>query len=188
MNDVKLYDWVYSESPGIWRVYRIIKEAKRFRFNRQERQKISKQPLIFVKRLVDRSWNAAYSNEMATDTFVRALPETDRQRLDEWMRKNPDLVKNFEAFNPAPINLAVNLPLYVPDQCEKEPLRLLIGEVFADIAEGLTNDTILERIGAGGLAGYAPKNVRNATLRFISKDHEVRDNEYVFREVQLVVA
>jgi hypothetical protein len=188
MGDVKLNDWVYSESPGIWRVYRVIRDVRRFRFNRQERQKISKQPLIFVKRLVDRSWNAAYSNEVATETFARALSESDRQRLDEWIRKNPDLVKSFEAFDTAPMNLAVNLALYVPDQCEKEHLQRLIGEVFADIAEGLTNDTIRERIAAGDLAGYTPRNVRNATLQFISKDHEVRNNEYVFREVQLLMA
>lgn len=186
MTALSVNDWVYSESSGVWRVYRIIKDVRRFRFSRQERQKINKHPLLFVKRLVDRAWSAAFCNEMATDTFVRVLSEEDRQHLDEWIVKNPEVIKRFDAFLPAPIDLVVNLALYLPQSSEKDRVKRLVGEVFAGIENGLTNDTILQRLASSEFAAYAPKSIRNATLQFVSKDHEHQNGEYIFREVRLV--
>ncbi|GEM_PF-2917250 len=188
MKDVRVGDWVYSDSPGIWRVFRILESTQRLRFNLQERKRVDRRRLIFSKRLVDESWKPAFSAELATAEFVRALSNDDRRRLEEFIAGNPQTLQEFDAFQPKGIDHAMDLPLNVPTCVGKEGIHRLIYDVFADISEvGLTNDEILQRIAASELAGYAPKTMRNATMRFLCRDHELRSNVYVFREVQLLM-
>jgi len=184
---VNVDDWVYSISPGIWRVYRVIHDVQKLRFGQQERQQTDRRRLIFSKRLVDESWKPAFGNELAVAEFVRVPSDEDRQRLEDFIAKNPKIIHEFEAFRPKALDHAMDLPLNVPASTGKEAVQRLIHNVFPDIGDGLTNDGILQRIAKSELAHYAPKTVRNATLRFICKDHELRDNGYMFREVQLLM-
>jgi hypothetical protein len=183
-----LGDWISSYSSGIWRVYRVIHDAQKLRFSLQERQRVDRRRLVFSKRLVDEMWKPTFSNELSSSELVSALTDDNKRRLEEFIVKNPQTLREFEAFQPKPIDQAMDLPLNVPTSIGKEDIQHLIRDVFAGIGEGLTNDAILQRLAASELARYAPKTIRNATLRFVCKDHELHDNEYVFREVQLLMA
>jgi hypothetical protein len=181
-------DWVYSDSPGIWQVYRVITGVEKIRGSLLERKRSRRGGFVFSKRLLDGTWKPAFRNEVASADLIRPLSSDDRQRLDEFLANNSQVKQQFEAFKPTAIDLRLNLSLDIPASVAKEPVLQLIQEVFADIADGLTNDKILERMAATTLAGFAPKTIRNATLQFVCKDHELHDNEYVFREVQLLMA
>lgn len=144
--------------------------------------------LVFSKRFLDASWTPAFRNELAVAEFVHALSDDSRSRLEQYIVQNPQAVREFEAFRPKAIDFAMDLPLNVPGSVSKEDVEGVMHNTFADIGEGLTNDAVLRRIAESDLAGLAPKTIRNATLRFVCQDHELRDGEYVFREVQLLMA
>jgi hypothetical protein len=156
------------------------------RANLQERKRVERGRYVFSKRFVDEAWKPAFTNEVASADLVRPITEDDRRRLDELAVANRRVLQEFEAYQPKGIDLVRNLPLNVPTSVGREGVQRLIPDVFTGIgSRGLTNDEILERIAASELARYAPKTIRNATLRFLCKDHETRDNEYVFREVEV---
>ena len=181
-------NWIHSDSPGIWRIYRVIHNTKKLRFSPQERQRFDRRWLIFSKRLLDASWKPSFTNEMVNAEFVRPLSEADTQRLESFIAKNPQAVREFEAFKPAPIDMVMNHSLDIPSVEAKDQVRHLLRSVFNDIEErGLTGEEILKRIFNGPLAAYIPKEFDNATLRFFSRDHELRNDEYVFRSVELTM-
>lgn len=143
--------------------------------------------LVFSKRLVDKSWKLAFRNEVADADLVHKLSEDDRARLEDLIARTPNLMREFEASLPPPIDHAMDLALFLPDTVQFGHVQEIISREFADIAEnGLTNDCILERIAGSELAAFAPLSIRNARIRFTCKDYELRDNAYVFREVRLI--
>lgn len=181
-------DWVYSDSPGIWRVVRVVQDIQKLRFSLQDRKRVDRRRLVFCKRIVDESWRPAVSVEVASDAFVHPLSGDDRRRLGEYVAANPQVLNDFEAFEPTMLDHAMDLPLNVPASVGRQGIQRLIEEVFAGIKDGgVTNDEILQRIAQSDLERYAARTIRNATLRFLSKEHEIRNNEYVFREVQLLM-
>lgn len=181
-------DWVYSESPGIWRVERILQDIQKLRFSLQDRKRVDRRRLVLCKRIVDESWRPTFSAEVVSDAFVHPLPGDDLRRLDEYVASNQQVLKEFEAFEPTMNDHVMDLPLNVPASVGRQGIQRLIEEVFAGIADGgVTNDEILQRIAQSDLERYATRTIRNATMRFFSKGHEIRHNEYVFREVQLLM-
>jgi len=54
-------DWVYSDSPGIWRVFRVVQGVQKLRFSLQKRKRIDRTQIIFCKRFVDESWKSAFT-------------------------------------------------------------------------------------------------------------------------------
>lgn len=185
---VDIGDWVYSDSPGIWRVIRVVQDVQKLRFTLEERKRMDRKRLIFCKRIVDQSWKPAFTTELASDSFVHPLSNDDQRRLDEFITANPQTLEEFEAFQPKGIDRAMDLPLNVPITVGRQDVQRLIQDVFAGIGDqGFTNDEILQRLTMSELAHYAPRTIRNATLRFLCKNHELRNNEYVFKEVQLIM-
>ncbi len=185
---INVGDWVYSDSPGIWQVYRILEEAERMRSSLQERKRVRRDRLVFSKRFVDEGWKPAFANEVASSDLLRPLSDDDRRYLEEFIARNPQTLQEFKSHQPKGIDLVRNLPLNVPTSVKGNEIQRLAHDVFSDIGEnGLTNDDILQRIATSELVRYTPKTIRNATLQFICKDHELRGNEYVFREAQVIM-
>lgn len=185
---INVSDWINSDSLGIWQVYRVIQGMQTPRANLQERHRIDRRQLVFSKRIVDGSWQPAFSNELASAELVRVLSSDDRRRLDEYVEKNPQTLQEFEGFQPKPIDLRMNLRLNIPSLAGTESVQRLIIDVFAGIGDGLTNDAILQRMAASELARYdATMTISNATLQFTCIDHEHQNKDYVFRKVQLLM-
>ena len=184
---IEVGEWVCSGSAGIWQVYRVIDGVEKLRSSLRDRKRPSRDRLVFSKRLVDAAWKRAFSNEVASADLVRVLSSEDRHRLKDFLTKNPETMREFEEFQPSAIDLIRNLTLNVPASAGKEYIERLIQDLFVGINEGMTNDEILQRIASSQLAVYIGKYPINATLQLRCKDHELRINEYVFRDVQLLM-
>jgi len=181
-------DWVKSYTPGIWQVFRVIQNEPRLRYSLNERKRGNRRPVIFCKRLVDECWKASFTGEICDPAVVQVLSSVDRARLDDFLSKNPDILDKFSVYEPRDLDSAMDLLLIVPDSIGKNGIQSIANEVFADIEEeGLSNDEILERIDTSQLRDYVSPRVINAILRFLCKEHEIRDGEYVFRKVQVIM-
>ena len=119
--------------------------------------------------------------------LVRPLSEEDRRRLDEFIIENPQTLQEFEAFQPKEVDSAMDLRLDVPASTGKDGIQRLINDAFARIEAGLTNDEVSQRLDSSPLAPYVTVMSGNATVRFLCKNHELRNNEYIFREIQLIM-
>lgn len=184
MPPIDIGDWVYSDSPGIWRVYRVVQGVHRPRFSLQERKRINRTRIIFCKRFVDKSWKPAFIAELPI--FVHPLSDDDREHLEQFIAENPRILQDFEAFQPEQLDFVLNWPLNVPDSVGRDDIHRLVHDVFTGIGEhGLTNEEILQRITVSQLAQYVSSGMSNATLQFLCKDHELRDNEYVYRDAKV---
>ena len=181
-------DWVHSYSPGVWQIFRILEGVQKTRFTLNERKKMHRQPIIFCKRFLDDSWSPSFTAETCDPAVVQPLSGDERAKVEEFITKNPDVASQFYAYEPRDLDCAMGLMLSLPPGVGKADLESMVKEAFADIGEkGLTNDEVLQRLAASSLGGYVSQRMINATLRFICKDHELRGNEYVFREAQVIM-
>lgn len=183
---INVGDWVNSDAPGIWQVTRVIEGVQKLRFKSEDRKRIERQRRVFCHRLVDESWKPAFRAEMCSGSFLQPLSDDDSNRVDRFLAENPEVLERFKAFVPESIDLAMDLRLDIQPPVSRESIEDTAKQVFVGIEDGLTNDEILQRIESGELARYVTELGGNAILRFLSKNHEVVDNEYVFRRVQLL--
>lgn len=185
---INIGDWVYSYSPGIWRVYRVLQGVQEVRFKLEEPKRTSRSRFVFSKRLVDGAWKPSFIAETASADVVSPLSDDDRRRLEAFIATNPQILQEFEAFEPEEIDFVLNLRLNIPVSFGRDRLQRLIDGAFAGIGNhGSTNDEILQLLAASELARHVSTGMSNATLQFLCKGHEVRNNEYVFREARLIM-
>lgn len=97
-----------------------------------------------------------------------------------------------EAFNEkrvkCDLDFALNLRMDVSDAIGRNGVLRLVHDAFAGIEDtGMTNDEILQQIALSPLADCIASGMSNATLQFLCRDHELRDNEYVFREAEVIM-
>lgn len=183
---VNVGDWVHSDSPGIWRVYRVIENVQRMRFDLQDRKRVDRNRYVFSKRFLDVSWKPAFAAEVANGEIVQPLSAEQKRRLVRFIEENPRAFAEFEAFDPRDINTVMNLRLDIPLSVGKQRLQELVADVFFGIErKGLTNAEVLERIANSELAGYRTRTVSNAMLQFVSIGHEIRGGEFVFHRAQV---
>ncbi len=183
--DVNVGDWIYSDSPGIWKIYRIIEGVQKFRYDMAHPKRLDRTQTVFSKRLVDGSWRPSFKTEYSDGGFIRELSSEDQMRLNEFIANNPQVMKEFNEYQPEQIGFALNYSLYVP-QAFIEHIHKLVEDTFADIEIlGLSNEDILQRIGKTELADWVSKGFSNMCLQFYCRDHEIRDNEYILREVKV---
>lgn len=179
-------DWIHSYSPGIWQVFRIIEGVQKARFRLDERKQTRRQPIIFCRRLLDASWSPSFAGETCDPAVVHPLTDDERAKLDDFISKNPDVADQFFAYEPRNLDCALGLTLSLPEGIGKADLENLVRQAFGDLSDrGLTNDEILHRLAASPIAAWVSQRMINATLRLICKNHELRENEYVFREAQV---
>ena len=180
-------EWVGSASPGLWKVVRVLKGFKKLRFDLSESVRADRRQLVLCKRLLNEDWRPAYLAEFVNGDFIRPLSTADRVRLRQFIADNPLVMKEFDEWEPKTKDFAMDLPLEVPVTVTKEAVRRLASSVFSDISiQGFTNDQILTRIAASDLSRFSTRGARNATLRFLSNEHELRNNEFVFRKCEVL--
>jgi hypothetical protein len=186
-NDTQLSagDWVESYSPGVWQVVRVLQDFFELRFHPDEPKRVSRRRLVLSKRLVDDKWRKAFKAEMAEAAVVHPLGDDQRARLAEYAKASPETLAEFEAFHPEMPDHIASLRLNVPQPVEVEGLRSAVTQVFTGIEEGLTNDEVLDRLTRSPLAGHLSDGLSNVTVRFLCRQHEVRDGQFVFRAVDV---
>jgi hypothetical protein len=180
MHNMNIGDWVYSCSPGVWRVYRIVAGFHELRYSLDEPKKLSKRVIVFSNRLVDVAWKPAFRSEFCEAALVRPLSAEDRGRVADLLLANPRLRLAFDTYEPRPVPLIVNLAMNVPDRARLQDFceTVLKGEM----PDGIPLDRVLQLLTEAGLVERIGKTPFNATLQLVCRDHEVRSNEFILRD------
>jgi hypothetical protein len=177
-------DWVYSNSPGIWQIYRVLPIVNEMRFSLSDRRKKSKRVLIFSRRLVDASWNQSFKTECCEQTLVSTISAADNGSLVHLLQNDARLRESFENYAPESLDLMGNLTMRVP---KIELLESFCSEkLLPPMRDGLAMDDILRIMEEAGMDLYANKLPINATLQVGCRDHEMRDGEFVFRTCRTI--
>lgn len=178
-------DWVESYSPGVWQVIHVLEGFLELRFHPDEPKRVSRRRLVFSKRLVDDKWRKAFTAEMAEAAVVHPLGDGERSRLAEYANANLETLAAFEALQPEMPDHITSLRLNVPQPVEVEGFRRAVTQAFTGIEQGLTNDEVLDRLARSPLVAYLSAGLSNVTIRFLCRQHEVRDGQFVFRAVDV---
>ena len=176
-------DWIHSYSPGVWQVFRIVRDVYEFGYSLSSRKKLSKRVLVFSKCLADANWTPSFRIESCADSFVAPLAQQERNRVEKMLASNEDFRAEFEKFY-KPESLIVNLTMNLENRAPLE--RLCQGKLAAEIVNGIPLDRVLELLGVAGLADRIGKMPINTTLQLVCCDHEIRDKEFVFRECRVL--
>ena len=97
---INVGDWVYSDSPGIWQVYRIIEGAEKPRSNLVERKRTRLDRFVYSKRMLDKSWKPSFRNEAVSADLIRPLSGDDKRHLEEFLANNPQAVRDLRHLYP----------------------------------------------------------------------------------------
>jgi hypothetical protein len=177
-------DWIKSDTPGIWRVYRVIPVMREMRYSLSARQKKSRRVLVFFKRMIDANGVRAFATKCCEQSLVSPLSEIDREKLDLAISEDPDLLSAFERYVPRRIDLIVNVAMQVPKMAE---LESFCSSVLAPaLAAGMSMEQVLQMMKDAELECYVGKYPINATLQMVCSDHEVREGEFVLRACRVL--
>ena len=134
------------------------------------------------KRLVDEGWKKAFKAEACDGSCVQPLSAIDRDRVQEYLTSNTSVLAEFEAFEPGELNFVMELRFNVVPPKDIESFQALASQTFAGIeVNGSTNTEILQRIASSPLVALQSEGLSNVTLRFLCRNYELREGEFVFR-------
>jgi hypothetical protein len=176
--------WVRSYSPGVWQVYRVLRGFNELRYSLADPKERSKSVFVFSKRLVTEKWQRSFRSESCDSSFVKPLAARDLRRVEALLRDESSLASAFDAYQPAPIDLIVNLSMNVPDRSQLQ--SFCEDDLRSRLQVGLDHDRILALLQEAGLAAFVGKMPINATLQLTCRDHEIRDSEFVFRDCSVL--
>ena len=182
---VQVGDWVQSYSPGIWQVVRVLAGFWELRYHLRDRKRRSRRTVVFVKRIVDARWQKAFMAESCDIAHVRRLADPHREQLRNLLASDPGMLTEFDAYPLADLDFLMALTLKLPESQALEQFESSVLCAFDDIRCGLTNDEVLERLESSGVSSYVSHVGGNAMIRFVCENHELRDDQFVFRSVGL---
>jgi hypothetical protein len=181
---IAIGDWVNSYSPGIWRVYRILRVAHQMRFSLSDRRKKSRRATVFSRRIVDANWRPAFKTECCEESSVRPLSSDDKERLEDLLHANAELKDAFDHYAPEPQPFIVNLSMSIPDINQ---LEWFCERTLAEaMVSGVSTEEVLELLKAAQLNRFLGRFPINATLQMVCRDHEVRDGEFILRDSRVL--
>lgn len=173
--------WVHSYSPGIWQVYRIVRGFFELRYSLEEPRRVSKRVLVQAKRLFDEGWKPAFAAESCDAGFISPLTEEEKSCLLQRCKEDDEICKAFQHYTPPPQDFLCNIG--VKGEAGFQKLVGRLRTAFRDIENGITNTDLLRRLAD---AGIEQTPLTGLTLQFRCRDHELRDNEFVFRSVEVL--
>ena len=177
-------DWVNTYYFGIWQVYRVLPIKYEMRFALSDRRQRSKRVLVFSRRLVNARWQRAFRTACCELGLVTPLSPDDRSRLDRLLEKDQGLRTAFDHYSPKPVPLIVNLSMGIPDRSELE--AFCETTLRPAMAAGLFMEDVLPLLDAADLTQFLQKYPIRATLQMVSREHEVRDDEFVLRDPRVL--
>ena len=176
--------WVRSYSPGVWQIYRVLRGFNELRYSLADRKVRSRQVFIFSKRLLSQKWKRAFGSGCCDSFYVKPLSASDMKRLERLLLADPGLASAFDDYEPAPVDLIVNLSMNVPDRSQL--LSFCEDVLRSRLRVGLDHDRILALLQDAGLAAFIGKMPINATLQLTCRDHEIGDGEFIFRDCKVL--
>jgi len=180
--EIKVGDWVKSYSQGIWRAERKIENFYETRRSSNEPRTKSNRIIIISKRLVNDKWKTSFSVESCSLGFIQALSFEEQNTLNEFIRNNEKIMKDFEKFNKS-LDLVLSFSFSIDDHI-KTDFESYVNQLFSNkVEKGLTSDEIIEIIEKSKLNKYANKNPRNKTIQFISVNQEIEDSEFIYKNI-----
>lgn len=182
---IKVGDWVRTYSPGIWQVTRQVPEHYEPRYSLDAPQKLAEEPLLVLKRVVGDKWKQALAMETASASAVRPLSKADTAKLQKLLKQDSNLAAAFESFT-QPLDLVLNLSFSLPKKSDFRAFKTEFEMAFAGpLQQGLTGDEILQVIMQSNYAGNFNDIPRSATLQFACNDLEVRQEHFIYRQLQV---
>jgi hypothetical protein len=176
--------WVRSYSPGVWQIYRVLRGFYALRYSLAERKVRSRQVFVFSKRLLSQKWKRAFGSGSCDSSYVKPLSASDMKRLDRLLLADPGLASAFDDYEPAPVDLIVNLSMGVP---QRSRLRSFCNNVLqSKLRRGIDHDQILRHLEQADLAQVIGKMPITATLQLTSRDHETCNREFIFRDCRVL--
>ena len=176
--------WVRSYSPGVWQIYRVLRGFNELRYSLADRKVRSRRVLVFSKRLLSQKWKRAFGGGSCDSSYVKPLSAADLKRLDQLLSASPGLASAFDDYEPAPIDLIVNLSMGIP---QRSRLRWFCKSVLqSKLRRGLAHDQILGLLEQANLAQFIGQMPISATLQLTSRNHETCDGEFIFRDCKVL--
>jgi hypothetical protein len=177
-------DWIYSCSKGIWQVSRLLRGFNEFQYDLNAPPVKSRKVFVFSKRLANSAWKRSFDTEVCEASLTKPLSAADAKRVKELFAANPGLKAAFDAYDPKPISLNMNLAMHLPNRTRLE--GLCTSQLRPALASGLALPRILDLLESAGLFAAIGKFPINTTLQLVCENHELRDGDFVFRTCRIL--
>ena len=185
MAKVKVGDWVTSYTAGIWQVYKIIDDFYELKWNLKEEKEKSKRVMVFSKRLCHNNGKRSFSTEGCELTYIDLLDKEEINNVNTLFKETKKLEKDFNNYVPKLVNLVSGVEFSLPDNYSFDKFNSRINDLFdGKIDSGLTIDEINTIISKTELEEFKGKYPVDARIQIICKDHEIKNKEFIFREVK----
>lgn len=182
---VQIGGWVRTHSKGVWRVERAVPDHYEPRYSLSERKELHEGTLFLLKRLLNDKWKPAFETTAADESLVKPLTKANSRRLQKYLTENDTILADFESFV-RPVDAILNLGFALPRRSDYTKLKREFESAFsAPLAKGITSDAILKVIAESSFASCFGELPRDATLQFVSKDHEVRRRNLIYRVLKV---
>ena len=188
---VKITDgtWVTMRSlwPGIWRVSRTLSGFNEIQWDLSATPIRSSRTLLFCDRVVNDKWKRSFATQSCEISFAAPLSSEGLNELESHL--DADLKDSFRKYQskPHPIHLIAKISLGgIPDELVSDLPSMCERVLVPRIGQGLTTPEVLKLLGDEGLIRYKSQNPAQVTLQLTCVDHEIKLNEFVFREFRML--
>jgi hypothetical protein len=164
---LKINDWVYSYSKGLWQIIKIVNVVESFPTK-------TKRTSVFVKRLLNEKGKRSFSMESVHPSFIRPLTPNDKVVVESFIIGNPKAFNEFNSYYKK-IDSILNLAFYVKNNKERNEFKKFASSKFSGIRNGL-NDIQIGKI-LVDKRNDSRSSIRNITLQFVSVDSETLENK-----------
>jgi hypothetical protein len=178
-------DWVRTDSKGVWRVERAVPDHYEPRYRLSDRKELYEGTLFLLKRLLNDKWKPSFETTAAHESLVKPLNKSDSRRLQKYLAEDDAILTAFESFT-RPVDAILNLGFALPRRSDYTKFKHEFESAFSEpLAQGITSDAILKVIAQSIFASCFGETPRDATLQFVSKGHEVRRRNLIYRELKV---
>ncbi len=150
---------------------------------------MSPRTLFYCHRIVNDSWKRAFSFQCCELSYLKALTPSDLQQVENCLLPDTKLMKSFEKYQATKntLDLVANLAFGGLNGKGLEEFSGLCNAILADrINGGVTLDDVLALLSSVGLDAHANKHPKQATLQLASINHELRGDEFLFRQYRVL--
>jgi hypothetical protein len=184
MSDIPLTigSWVKSpRSPGVWRVFRTIERHNEYSPATRTYGPSMRQ-LAFSTRFLTARGAPRFVNEVADASLLEPLTASELADLEAYAAAHPDDAAAFEAFPREPPDLIHNMALSLP----QDSPALVPAELIVAATQGLTYPELRAATMASAVGAFLGSRPQTHTLQWVSRGHELRWPDFVYREVRLL--
>ncbi len=175
--------------PGVWKVYRVLSNFQEDRWSLEDPAVKSTRVLVFCYRLVNDNWKRSFSHQVVELFYVTPLTKEDSRKLDDLEKSDPKLLRAFEKYQEKAkaLDLIANISLGGLSREQESPFPAICAEMLADrIEDGITLDQALEALQSRGLDSCMRKYPQLATLQLVSIGHELRGEQFLYRQFNVL--